>query len=675
MTVSITEALIMALLSNIHFEHMEPWLSAFFDATMISLVAIITINRMVRYSIIAFRGGGRSEWSQLKIGAIVFAIEAIVMLTLDMFPFAMNTWQEILIDVTALALGSSLVIYAIVLRPASEEDVIASKKQDMSGSVIITNVLVYMCFMILLSMVMVSVYEQQIQQRQLEMNQKEANELSLIKSEFLNQLNYAALDTLTLAYQPDIQALLSGDMHAIAELQNDYLNITKVKQYYEQIRLLDSQGNELINIHRNNGQAVITPASKLQNKRHRYYFQEGFKLPPGGIYISPLDLNVGHDVVERPFRPIIRLVSPLFHGEIKKGLIIINLNGQYLLNIIERAAASTTGQLMLLNEDGYWLFGGLADSQWAFMFPDKREQRFQRLHPQVWEKMQQMSNGIIQAESGTFIVQQLQLDTDRIYEDLSSSHLTGQHERHWPIWVLISHFQDSLLSEQWLNIRHLMALLYLSILILAAIGTAMLTRAMIKRQQAEQQVQQLAFYDSLTGLANRRLYQEMLALEIVHARREQHALAVMYLDLDHFKPVNDELGHDAGDVVLKEVAERLRQTTRTSDTISRLGGDEFAIMLPKPGSESEIAEIAQRILESIAKPFYSLGHVCHLGISIGIGILQDADTTPDDLTRRADQAMYVAKHASRNCYRFAAGKVDSEDARASDFTQTTPING
>ena len=645
--------LIMVLLNYIHIEQMEPWLSAFFDATMISLVAIITVNRLVRYSVIAFRGGGRSEWSQLKIGAIVFVIEAIVMLTLDMLPFALNTWQATLIDVTALALGSSLIIYAIVLRPASEEEAVAYKQQNISDSMIITSALVYLCFMILLFMILISAYEQQIQQQQLEMSQEEAKELSLIKSKFLNQLNYAALDTLTLSYQSDLQELLSGDKHAIVELQNDYLNITKVKHYYEQIRLLDSQGNELINIRRNNGQAIITPTSQLQNQRHRYYFQQGLKLPPDEIYISPLDLNMDHGVVERPFRPIIRLVSPLFVDDIRKGLIIINLNGQYLLNVIERAAPSTKGQLMLLNEDGYWLFGGLADSQWAFKFPDMHEQRFQKRYPQVWEQMQPMRNDIIQTESASFIMQQIQLNTDRIYENFFSSHLTEQHERHWPVWYLLSRLPHSLLSEQLLNIRNLIGLLYLSILILAAIGTAILTRAMIKHQQAEQQVQQLAFYDSLTGLANRRLYQEILALEIAHARRGQHRLAVMYLDLDHFKPVNDELGHDAGDTVLQEVAARLLQNIRASDIVSRLGGDEFAILLLKPGSESEIAEIAQRILKSIAKPFYPLGHVCHLGISIGIGIFQTSDTSPDELTRRADQAMYEAKHASRNCYRFA----------------------
>lgn len=644
----------MTLLGSVNIELLGPWLPALFDASVISLAAILAVAWMVKHSLITFRGAGGSEWVQLKVGAIVFTFEAIVMLALYLFPLPLLAWQETLFDTATLTLGTSLVIYGAVLKPVSQNERDDVDTVAKFNPTVVTNILGYLCFMILLFMILFSTYERQLQLRKVEVMNHEAKELKLVKIAFLNQLNDAALDTLILANQSNMLALLDGNRSLLNELQHDYRNIVQVKEHYEQLRFLDTEGNELIRIQRDGGRPVIMPHDELQSKGDYYYFKEGFSLFPGEIFISPLDLNVEHGEVERPYKPMIRLVTPLIDSKRqKKGVIVINLNGQQLLQAIEMAQETTIGKLMLLNEDGYFLFGAPSDLLWAFMFPGKSEERFERSYPDAWNKMEQSHDGTLLTPKGSFIVKEIEFTPDRITAAQTMEDDLKAHKRHWPVWKLVSHLPSSVVSEEMRGIRNLMILLYIFVLLLSAFATAILTRAMIKKRQVEQEVEHLAFHDSLTGLYNRGMFHEELLLEVAHARRQKNVLALMYMDLDHFKPVNDELGHDAGDAVLQEVAQRLRENLRDCDTIARIGGDEFAVILPRPGTKAEIAMIAERIIDKFKEAFHPLGQPRHLGISIGIGFLLDTDNTPDDLIHRTDHAMYDAKHAGRNRYHFA----------------------
>jgi diguanylate cyclase (GGDEF)-like protein/PAS domain S-box-containing protein len=173
------------------------------------------------------------------------------------------------------------------------------------------------------------------------------------------------------------------------------------------------------------------------------------------------------------------------------------------------------------------------------------------------------------------------------------------------------------------------------------------------RKEAELLNWQRAYFDQVTGLPNRVLFKDRLTQALVRARREKSRVAVMFIDLDRFKAVNDTLGHETGDAVLKQVAERLADCMRDSDTVARLGGDEFTAILPNPGPEKAITVIATRILESLRRPFdIEGGHRAFIGGSIGISLFPGDGDAADALLKNADQAMYRAKETGRNTYQF-----------------------
>lgn len=173
----------------------------------------------------------------------------------------------------------------------------------------------------------------------------------------------------------------------------------------------------------------------------------------------------------------------------------------------------------------------------------------------------------------------------------------------------------------------------------------------IKRTEAE--LSQMAYHDALTGLANRFVFATQLDNAIAHAKRHCHRVALLYLDLDHFKAVNDTLGHEYGDRMLRTVANRLRRCVRAEDTVSRLGGDEFAIILTEIHYREDAARLARKIMRNIEQPIQVRGQRLNTSTSIGIGVYPDDAADRNALLRVADAAMYAAKQGGRCRYHFA----------------------
>lgn len=171
--------------------------------------------------------------------------------------------------------------------------------------------------------------------------------------------------------------------------------------------------------------------------------------------------------------------------------------------------------------------------------------------------------------------------------------------------------------------------------------------------QKNERNRHLAFHDALTDLPNRTLFLERLERQFVMSERHPRCLAVLFLDLDGFKHVNDTLGHAIGDELLKAVANKLQGLIRQTDTAARLGGDEFVILLDSPENRGEVENIAKRIIASINAPLHLTGCVAHVGTSIGIAICPEHGASPSDLLKSADAAMYRAKQEGKNTYRFA----------------------
>ena len=163
----------------------------------------------------------------------------------------------------------------------------------------------------------------------------------------------------------------------------------------------------------------------------------------------------------------------------------------------------------------------------------------------------------------------------------------------------------------------------------------------------------LALTDPLTGLANRRLLADRIAMALVHARRNTRTMAVVYLDLDGFKQINNTRGHSAGDALLKMVAGRLVETVREEDTVARLGGDEFVIVLPHLSGAAAAATVASKMIEAVSHQYDIEGQTVTITTSAGIAVYPVQGEDADRLMKNADLALYEAKRAGKNVYRIA----------------------
>ena len=185
-------------------------------------------------------------------------------------------------------------------------------------------------------------------------------------------------------------------------------------------------------------------------------------------------------------------------------------------------------------------------------------------------------------------------------------------------------------------------------------------RDVTDRKRAEEQVRLLATHDTLTGLPNRTLFNDRLAQAVDARRRYGGNLALLFLDLDHFKVANDSLGHGVGDLLLRAVAGRLRECARDGDTVARLGGDEFAILLPDIDDPAAAAAVAQRAIDTVGRDFELEGNPVRVGVSIGATLCPADDSVADQLLRKADLAMYHAKAEGRNTFRFFTERLQAE---------------
>ena len=184
-----------------------------------------------------------------------------------------------------------------------------------------------------------------------------------------------------------------------------------------------------------------------------------------------------------------------------------------------------------------------------------------------------------------------------------------------------------------------------------------IVRDISERKENEDRIRRLAHHDHLTGLPNRNLLNDRMNHALARVRRHGGRMAVLFVDLDKFKPVNDTLGHEAGDIVLKEVATRLIACVRSSDTVARVGGDEFVVVTEEIIRQPEAALVARKIVDALSRPIKVGETNCTVGASIGIAVFPDDGYTMEEVCKAADIAMYRVKHAGRNGYCFFSAET------------------
>jgi len=186
----------------------------------------------------------------------------------------------------------------------------------------------------------------------------------------------------------------------------------------------------------------------------------------------------------------------------------------------------------------------------------------------------------------------------------------------------------------------------------ANIGFVFVAHDITKRKQTEQRLEQLALYDALTGLPNRLLFFERMSQLLALAKRNKNILAVLYMDLDRFKTINDTLGHEVGDALLAQVSQRMKTSIRSSDTVARMGGDEFIGVCGFITAPGDAATVAEKIIKILSEPFFIKGNECSIGVSVGISLYPQDGDDAESLVSKADTAMYRVKESGGGGYQY-----------------------
>ena len=478
---------------------------------------------------------------------------------------------------------------------------------------------------------------------------------------FSHEFQSIISDLIVLSGHNKLRQITDGTTSDYTSLAKEFLIFCANKKIYDQVRFLDITGMEVIRVNYNQGHPAIVPTNQLQSKGGRYYFEDTFNLEQGEVFVSPLDLNIEGGAIEQPLKPMIRFGLPIFNsrGE-KRGIVLLNYFGATLIDQIAKVDHESTdvGFGMLLNREGYFFKGMSKEDEWGFMLPGRKDKTFSNIFPAQWKKIVRDASGQFLDELGLFTFTTVFPLTEGLKSSSGSSAAFGSSTLRLDSkqyrWKIVSFTPRQAIRDMTSQLRNTLLTANILFGLLAGIGLWLLAGAMVKRQRAEDEIEHMAHFDLLTGLPNRPLLYDRMGIALSNAQRNKQVLAVFFLDLDGFKDVNDTLGHEAGDEVLIEVAHRLKQCVRGSDTVARLGGDEFVLVLSSTLNPAGSVAIATKIISALSEPIMFNDHPCTVGASIGIATYPKDGETQDALLSKADAAMYVAKEAGKNTYCFSS---------------------
>ena len=475
-------------------------------------------------------------------------------------------------------------------------------------------------------------------------------------------LNGVFPDLRFLAHQNELMDLLEADTPANrARVCQEYLELSRHKGIYDQVRYIDEQGMELCRVDFRDGDPVSVPREGLQSKAQAYYFEDTIALAREEVFVSAFDLNVERGQIELPEKPMIRFCTPVFdRSGAKRGVLVLNYLGRTIRRSMQEMACPNIASVVLLNQDGYFLLGRDRSEEWGFMYPDRREKRFQAEFPAAWERMEQAETGQFTTASGVFTFAVIRPLPEGVVSTTGYRLADDNAQRQrmaaggWRL-VLVSLIPTEILRVHASGLVRNAAAIAAILLLITGAASYAVSRTVMRRKISQLMIAHMANHDALTNLPNRHLFMDRLTQTRHMAMRYGRRFALLFLDLDGFKTVNDTLGHESGDEVLRQVADRLRAAVRTSDTVARLGGDEFTVIVQELGNLSAAEVVASKAIDALGEPFLLGEGEARIGVSIGIAVFTAAgQETPDDMVRMADSAMYVAKRVGKNTFRFFA---------------------
>ncbi len=444
----------------------------------------------------------------------------------------------------------------------------------------------------------------------------------------------------------------------VGVLSSEFLAFCEAKKIYDQVRYLDESGMEIVRVNFNRDQPYIVPKEQLQSKKGRYYFEDTFRLSRGEVFVSPFDLNIEGGALELPLKPMIRFGTPVFDRNGKKrGVVVLNYLGQNFIDYFEKTSVTASVQTfnLLVNSDGYFLKGMKNDDDWGFMLTERKDKSFAHFFPEEWSEIAAGESGQFVDGRGLFTYTSYFPLLEGLRTSSGSRQALGssamQLDAYQYRWKVISFTPLEVILELTENLGKLLLLVNLCFLLLGGTGIWIYARAVLRQRNAEIRIEHMAHFDHLTGLPNRPLLYDRLGKLMASAQRAHSMFATLFIDLDGFKEINDRHGHEAGDAVLKHVAQRLQHCLRETDTAARLGGDEFIVLLASIQNEQDASMIAAKILRALTEPIaINKTMTATIGACIGLAIYPKDGDTQDALISNADRAMYIAKQAGKNSF-------------------------
>lgn len=501
-----------------------------------------------------------------------------------------------------------------------------------------------------------------------------------------------------LAGHPAALAVLRGNSPAQEDqLATLFERILLANPAYFQIRLISASDNglERVRVDRAGERLVRVQGDDLQEKAHFSYLSGTLKLAPGTTYLSRIVINHERGAHAGQDQPSVILGTPVVDdmGHALGAMVInVDLNGAFAMLTSD---LPRDYQLFLANRSGDYLIH--PDPTKTFGFDKGRRVLMQEEFPKTQALVdRQVERLLLEVHDGRYI------DAPVVAAFIGrKSRVAGDEDRlllglTQPLGAVL--VQANRLGSVVLQMVVGACLICLALAVLVARAVTRpinsLSRAVhgfaygheaaalpverqdeigvlarsvshmqdeIRNQLAtlernREDLEHLARHDALTGLPNRRAFQERLELTLARAQRSGERFALLFIDLDQFKSINDRWGHEGGDAALKIVAQRLSAAIRKADAVARMGGDEFVVLLENPTRREDIVVIAEKLLDSVHSPILHAGQEMQVGFSIGISQYPEDGDTAATLLSRADHAMYAIKAAGRNGFRFSASK-------------------
>ncbi len=530
------------------------------------------------------------------------------------------------------------------------------KEEKVAGSVWQYFLLLLLCSCAFLGVILFVFYQQHLNFNTNIIMAEERHSINIQHKALKIHLNSIVSDLLAMSEQDAVRRLLDNvDGGELTVVNGDYRAFSKIKKHYDQVRILNNNGQEVMRVNYAGGEPKSIVGDQLQSKQKRYYFKDTHELEKGEVYISPFDLNIEHGKVEVPLKPMIRFGTPVFALDGSKlGIVLLNYRGQDLLDIIHGIGSDSYGQMMLINPQGFWLQHPEPNKQWGFMLKERAEENFAKQYAEAWPQILSGTSGVVKTRQGAFLFSTIEpLDAYFVSSTGSDKAFDASGRKvefsgyYWKVVSFIS--EEAFAVAVHRGLRNF--LLFVGVLFSMLFAASwFLATNIIKRKLSQQQIFKAAHFDQLTGLPNRSLFADRLNQAILLAKRKNGSCALFFIDLDGFKQVNDNLGHDAGDELLIEVSNKLVACCRESDTVARMGGDEFTIVVNSIKDAAGCAIVAEKILETLRAPFDLQQGEVRIGVSIGIAMYPNAGGTAELLLKSADSAMYEVKNGGKNSY-------------------------